>query len=670
MKKLIYKVSASFCIALAATSCLNDLLDVESKKFDAANVYTDYTLAEYAVFNIGEATAEEQSYRGRLDGYYGTNTDIEISSTSSHSTSSWATAAKVQIPEYNVEPSNSELDSDKNGYIQIMNGLERANLCIDGLSTYADLNNPDMAYLLGEALTWRAFYYFDLIRMWGEVPLRNGALTSDNMYIAKSDRDAIYSLVLSDLERAIPLLYKPFETTQTSSAFRVNKALAAGLYARAALAACGWAWRPDDGQVGTGNAGSLRHSIDPEFSGSGVDELYHKALGYLQEAMTWGNSLESSYEDLWRKFNNSTHLNSKEVMWVRPYSNGRGRWNYTHAPKHESSPYIGGGSRGGNTGPMPTLWWKYEKEDVRRDMTCVPWTYVNDGFKLRGSVNYWFWGKYRYEWMFANPYTGGNDDGIKPIIMRYSDILLMAAELAAYEGDLDSAKKYLLEVRRRAYKGNEAKADAYVNALTLGSAAHNVDAAKSDYNTEGTIMKAIIDERALEFAGEMLRKGDLIRWGLLKIKLDEAAADVKALAEMTGDYEKYRNSARFKVKEDKDSKTGEIVKSYNQYTVYWRVKPNNNYPESGTSPVEIFGLEDDEISAAAPSDYTDIEPNGWANQGYLSTEAFFSAVNNEYRYENGFYRNSFNDPWPRSVWPISSIPVSTSYGSLVNDYGY
>lgn len=38
---------------------------------------------------------------------------------------------------------------------------------------------------------------------------------------------------------------------------------------------------------------------------------------------------------------------------------------------------------------------------------------------------------------------------------------------------------------------------------------------------------AIVEQRAFEFAGESLRKADLIRWNLLKTKLDEAKDKMK-----------------------------------------------------------------------------------------------------------------------------------------------
>lgn len=663
MKKLIYKVSASLCIALAATSCLNDILDVESQSFDGSVVYANYTSAEYTIFNIAQYCGATNGYRGRLDTYYGFNTDVELGKNSGNASTSWSTDGAITLYEYNTPLNNSNMNQADGGYIQFMNGIEAANVAIAGLRQYADLNDPDMAYLLGEALTWRAYFYMELIKMWGEAPLRTEPVTEATMYIPKADRDEIYLQVLADLEEAIPMLYEPFAKPQTQTAYRMNKAFACGMYARVALSAAGWAWRPDDGQVGTGNAGSLRLTVNPELSKS---VLYPKAMAYLEDAMKMGNALESSYESLWRKFNNSEHLTSNEVLWVRPYSDGRGRWNWSHAGEHSSSAYINNTSRGPYSCPSPTLWWKYEKEDVRRDLTCVPWYYNGDpaadnvGFQVRGRVNYWYWGKYRYEWMFSNPYTGGNDDGIKPIVMRYSDIYLMAAEIAAYEGDLAKAKQYLLPVRRRAYAGNEAKADAYVSALTIGSAAGNDNAAVADYKTNNTIMKAIIDERALEFAGEMLRKQDLIRWGLLKIKMDEAAADIKNLAELKGDYSAYDAYAEDK----KDATSGN---EYREYKIFWREKLNG-YPNSGVNPVEIFGLEKDEIGKV-PADYSDAEPNGWVQQNFIASQAFYNS-NGGYRYDWGLYKNDLNDPYPRSVWPHFTQQVMLSQGSLVNDYGY
>ena len=47
--------------------------------------------------------------------------------------------------------------------------------------------------------------------------------------------------------------------------------------------------------------------------------------------------------------------------------------------------------------------------------------------------------------------------------------------------------------------------------------------------SKDVFFKAIVEQRAFEFAGESLRKADLIRWNLLKVKMDEAKAKMTDL---------------------------------------------------------------------------------------------------------------------------------------------
>ena len=92
-------------------------------------------------------------------------------------------------------------------------------------------------------------------------------------------------------------------------------------------------------------------------------------------------------------------------------------------------------------------------------------------------------------------------DGINQPYVRYSDVLLMLAEVLNELDDLEGAKKYLEMVRKRAFKEEDwsEKVEDYIARLL----------------TKEQFFNAIVDERKFEFAGEMLRKGDLIRWNLL-----------------------------------------------------------------------------------------------------------------------------------------------------------
>ena len=176
----------------------------------------------------------------------------------------------------------------------------------------------------------------------------------------------------------------------------------------------------------------------------------------------------------------------------------------------------------------------------------------------------------------------------------------------------------------------------------------------ADHNDPSTILGAIFTERALEFAGEFLRKQDLIRWGLLKIALDEEAADLENLAKMQGPYAAYAEYAKARVSDD--------GREFLTYPLYWRELPKEQ-------KIEFFGLDEDEIGKT-PTDYTVTEPNGWeVSERYISSEAFRSAETGLYRWEV-LYRNAFDDPYPRSVWPLYESNLSTMQGALVNDYNY
>ncbi len=589
------KIFASVLAAAAVmslSSCSEEgFFDVKAPSAaDESNVYSNYTLSEYAIFSIAETFGHTNNYRGRFLPWYGFNTDVE-----------WYNGTNTtgkQLAQYEPTTNNTQMNLDNGPYNEMFVGIERANLAIEGLRTYGDIENqPDMAYLLGEALTLRAMIYYDLIKAWGDVPARFEPINSDNIFMAKSSRDTIFVHILADLEEAINYLYWPGQSTQTATTDRINKAFACGLYARIALFASGYALRPENGTVGTGNVGSVRKTDEPQLQAS---VLYPNALKYLKMVIESGTAhLESSYEQLWRNFNNYDLTAGKEVLYSIPFSDGRGRWNYHFAGSHEGTAYIGtAANRGGDVGPVPTLYFKYEAQDTRRDVSCVNFNWIEDGQEPAG-IDMWYFGKYRFEWMDVQPYGGGNDDGLKPVVMRYSDILLMAAEITNELGNLNEAKDFLSQVRERAYAGNESMVTNYINGLADKNAVFN----------------AIVDERALEFVGEFLRKADLIRWNLLNTKLDEAKAEMTALAQ----------------------RTDEVYYSYNadgMGLTFWGLDP----AQSGISP----------------------EGSQW-----ILAEDYFSDFDTALI--DAMYQA---DPNQHMFWPIFDITLTNSQGYLKNDYGY
>ena len=610
MKKILTYILGAAAAVSMISSC-NSVLDQESPStFDDSVVFSNYDLAEGAVFGISQVLGETNCYRGRFLPWYGFNTDIEWYN--GFGATSKPMDGKNEIASYGILTNNSQMNLANGPFNMMYSGVERANLAIEGLRTYGNVeSNKDMAHLLGEALTLRAMLYYDLVKAWGDVPARFTPVAADNMYVAKSSRDVIFKQILADLEEAIGYLYLPNESNITQRTDRVNKLFAEGLYARIALTAAGYALRPDDGAVGTGNAGSIRLSSDPDMS---KDVLYPKALEYLKDAIASGKaSLTSDYETLWRNFNSFDLEAGKEVLYNIPFSNGRGRWNYTFAIKNEGATINGVAfSQGGVVGPLPTMWFKYDENDIRRDITCVNYSWEKTGAITPSGIARWYFGKYRFEWMDNNPYGGGNDDGIKPIVMRYSDILLMAAEIENELRGPAGAKNWLLEVRSRAFKGNESEAEAYVNGL----------ASKEDF------FQAVKDERALEFCGEFLRKADLIRWNELSSSLEAAKKDMYDLRDKAGKYDYLKGDIWYRLNDDEES-------------------------------IQIWGLGRKEQTAPEGTDWEAVE-------GYVKyddakkSDLFAGKIENIY----------LNDPDKYMFWPIFENTISNSQGYIVNDYAY
>ena len=602
MKKIVYYILSVAVMAFTASSC-DKLLDSASPSaFDAATVYANYSLTEGTIYGITEAFCEVNSYRGRFLPWYGHNTDIEWYNTYKPGD------GKSDISAYDCQPNNSQLNLSNGPFPLMYMGIERANLVIEGIRAYGDPENrPEMAYLLGEALTLRAMIYYDLTKAWGDVPARFTSLTSDSIYAPKDSRDVVYKQILSDLEEAIPYLPYPGADAATSRTDNVNKVFAEGLYARIALMASGYAIRPEDGAVGTGDLGTVRLSSDPDLQ---KDVLYPKALDYLKDA--YGKaSLEADYQNYWYKQNNMDNLTAGpgyETLYVIPFGAGRGRWNFTYAIASEGAGISNGVARGGDAGPLPTVYFMYDEGDQRRDVTCVNYKWLKDNSLEPAGIGKWYFGKYRFEWMNAQPYTGGNDDGIKPVVMRYSDILLMAAEIENELNGPANAKKYLEEVRARACGADAAAA--YVAGL----------------GTKDAFFNAVAKERALEFCGEFLRKADLIRWNKLKTSLDAAKADMKALRDLSGAYA---------------TLSGDIAYSLSEDGLSMDIK----FLATGEKAPAGY-----ELSAGYVNKYDDAKKTGF----------YADRI-------DGIY---VSDPVQHMFWPIFLDTMTNSQGVIKNDYGY
>ncbi|PAM94110.1 RagB/SusD family nutrient uptake outer membrane protein [Flavobacterium sp. IR1] len=595
-------IIAGLLIAGFFSSCEDDFLEAPAQStVEEETLFSNAGLAKGAVDGIKIPFGDTNGHRGRFIPYYGFNTDVEWFN-ASESTSD----DKADLSIYDPKSINSQMDVEVtltgggNPWTSMYSGIERANVCIKGLRQYGNPTpGSELGYLLGEALTLRAIYYADLLKAHGDIPARFEPVSSATIYIPKSSRDVIYKQLIADLGEAATLVPWPNETAATNSVERVNKAFVKGLRARLALVASGFQQYPD----------GVRRSKDPDLS---VAAMYKLALDESRSVIESGRAhLETTFEGFWKKYNQENTAAGGESLWEIPFADGRGRVLFSFAVRHTDNDqfHSNGANRGGTAGPLPFIFYDYDQADTRRDVTCVPYIYgkPTDGIAKQelGALNKWCFGKYRYEWMTRHV-TSTNDDGVNKIYMRYAEVLLIAAEAANELEGPGAAAPYLKEIRRRAFAAVDQadKVDVYVDALSSKEA----------------MFTAIVDENKFEFTGEMERKQALIRWNLLKVKLDEAKQKMFDLQKRTGDYAAVPTTLYFKYKEDKVT-------------------------------LDIYGLNRGESVNPGPT-YTSFEWN-------TLTDSKINSI-----YKLGV------DPNTKQFWPIWQKLINGSNGQLVNDYGY
>jgi hypothetical protein len=614
--KTLYKLISGVALTLFLMTSCEKYLEVSSNSLLSDDIiFSQPDSANMAVGSIYDIFGQNNSYRNRLWLQIGINTDIEYRSAWSNGAIGTFTGSNDLFALYNPNKTIGDGYNDagaSNPWNRLYQGIERANLVIAGIRQYGSpAEGNDMGHLLGEALTLRAFFYYDLIKWWGDVPARFEPVKELTLYLGKTNRDEIYNQIITDLQEAAKLLYAP-GTAYTNTPNRISRDAARGLLARVCLSAAGYSMRP----VGTNDS-----EIKITASSARQTELYTIAREGCRDIIKDGRySLDPSFKNIFYQQCQDIESHGRETIYQISYVNGlRGRMVYNLGLPREADGKNNTTTIGGQFRIMPNFFYDFDPADTRRDITVVPYRVVKNSTlkvmeqSLSNGVVGFNIGKWRAEWM-KTPITG-TDDGVSPIVLRYADVLLMFAEADLYLGGSEGAN-YFNMVRRRAFGRSVDSPSANDLPLTLEN---------------------IKQERAFEFAGENIRKYDLIRWGELKKAIDNAKSNLLALREGTGKY-------------------AEVPKNiYHKYTV-------DNTISEGERVLTIYGLNRGETQNKVTTDPT----GGWVERSWTQ-----GTSNGVYQLSDGFISALYlNDPDKHQLLPVFQQIITVSNGLLSNDYGY
>lgn len=165
--------------------------------------------------------------------------------------------ASQDIAVFNENALHSEIQGVAGLWNSLYQQVFYANTALEGLAAADGLSSTVKRQLQGEALFVRAFCYFYLVNLFGEVPL---ALTSDyrvNNALTRAPVAAVYAQLMADLREAVELLPEGFAHTG-GERVRPNRAAAQALLARVLLFTGDWPGAVEQASAVIDRAGTYR----------------------------------------------------------------------------------------------------------------------------------------------------------------------------------------------------------------------------------------------------------------------------------------------------------------------------------------------------------------------------------------------------------------------------
>jgi starch-binding outer membrane protein, SusD/RagB family len=360
---------------------------------------------------------------------------------------------KDQFDNLTYSPTSLSVGEVWNGYYA---GVGRCNQALANIPNFKTLDANVAKRLIGETKFLRAFYYFNLVRVFGGVPKIDKVYGADELdAIANSNvrakEEEIYALIIADLTDAANALPEK----GVAETGRANKGSAQGLLAKVYMYQKNWA----------------------------------KCLENTSSMINSGTySLNPDYRTIWRQ---SSENNSESIFEIQG-QNGEDGWGIGGYFTHQGARGTvtdGYGGWGFNT-PTADLEAAFEDGDIRKNTTIY-----------RGGETLWDGAvvgtdvenpRYNYKaYVSKNGETNYDDwsSGKNIRVLRFAEILLIHAEASNETGKTGDAIAALDKVRNRAGLPN------------------------TTASSQAAVRDAIWKERRVELAMEHDRFFDLVRQG-------------------------------------------------------------------------------------------------------------------------------------------------------------
>jgi hypothetical protein len=521
----------------------------DSLEIDAQGALSDEVLANKS----GVETLLVGAYAA-LDGQYNNGSALNLAGTNAWeaSPSNWTfgsiaggdahkgsdgsdQAAVDAIAKFTADPSNTYFNSK---WRTVYEGVNRTNSVLKVMALATDISEADQVIIAAQARFLRAHYYFELKKMWDNVPWIDETMETAEASFQKNDAD-IWPRIEADFQYAMDHL----PATQ-SEIGRVNKWAAATYLAKAylyqqkyTLAKTLFDEVMSEGVTSNGLKYALVTKFHDNFDAAtennsesvfSIQMTANDGSGTIASA-NQGDMLNFPYGDSPFRCCGFFQPTQDLVNSYRTTQDGLPYLDDYNSHPVKSDQGIASGSAftpdAGNLDP------RLDWTAGRRDIPYLDWG-NHPGANWIRSPNQTYAGPYSpkkniymqaTQDLYADQNSWAPGTAINWNVIRFADALLMAAEAEAKLGNLDQAQAHVNQVRARAadpvnYIYTYIDEDDPLKGYTTTPAANYVISVypSGTFTAQGLeyALKAIYFERKLELAMEGHRFFDLVRWGI------------------------------------------------------------------------------------------------------------------------------------------------------------
>jgi hypothetical protein len=375
------------------------------------------------------------------------------------------------------------------------NAIARCNTALENLDRETPFIQAGGAYVsdevkaryIAEVKFLRGFYYYDLVTVFGGVPIITKTLsTEDKNNLTRASIEEVKQQILEDVQACIDEPNMPTSKSLPKEEFgRVTKDIANAFKARVHL----------------------------------FFKEYEEAKDAAWEVIKTGTfELQRDYQDLFNSYDNGYFSKESVFTILREYNPP-----YTYSSVVTIMD-VGRNDVGGWGGdcPTPDLVDEYEIGDARLIHTVIQ--HGDEFLRNDGTIEVHNYTGYdnntnyhsRKAYVPHQRRQGAiNRDDWTFYLIRYSDVLLMYAEsLLETGGDKQEVADYINMVRRRAFLTTSRDDDwAYMRQIKIPEVTEEEFEANYKVKSTDDLLAAIKHERRVEFGMEGMRFYDLIRWG-------------------------------------------------------------------------------------------------------------------------------------------------------------